>query len=103
MKYFLFISLSLLIISCDHIDTQRVIPKENIAKADSFITKQMESIKITNRYEDEDFEYFLIEAKNNALTLYGRDTIGIYNSNVGFIPYALCTPEEKAKINKRLK
>ena len=97
-----FVLCLLLLIGCEHIVTEKTIPERNIAKADSFIIRQIETIKVSQRGEDEDFEDFLLQAKNNALELYGVDTLGIYSSQTGFTPYAKCTPEQKADMKERL-
>lgn len=104
MKTIITLILLLMLIACNVETTQRVIPKENQAKADSFIVRQMATIKITQRNDDEDLEDFLYQAKQNALELYGKDTLGIYNKTDGdFIPYDKCTPSQKESLRERYK
>jgi len=95
--------LILVLIGCDQESVRRVIPEKNQAKADSFVVNQMKTIIITNRYENEDYDDFLAQAKWNALEIYGIDTLGIYNNQVGFIPYDKCTPEQKESLRERMK
>ena len=90
--------------ACENtITTRRVIPEKNIRAADEFIIKQMDAIKITNRYENEDYDDFLLQAKYNALDVYGVDTVGVFESGNGFLIYKVCSVEDKKRIDERLK
>ena len=100
MKTVILFLMVLFLIGCDQVSVRRIIPKENIAKADSFIIRQMQTIKIIERYENEDYDDFLLQAKENALELYGVDTLGIYG-NI-FIPFDKCTPEQKTELRERM-
>lgn len=94
--------IALLVVGCGvNVTTERVIPKENQEKAREFILEQMAPLqRMGTRSEDEDYDGFLAQAKRNALELYGRDTIGVWDNK--FRPYGLCTAEERAELDKYL-
>ncbi len=107
MKTLCIVLFSIGFVACENrISTQRVFPERNKKAAQEFIVKQMETIKITSRNEDEDFDDFLCQAKINALNIYGVDTIGVYENDFSsgqhFFPYALCSLEDRQRIDERI-
>ena len=103
MKKLIILLLIFLFIGCEQECVQRVIPEKNQEKANKFVIEQMEAIKLTSRYENEDYDDFLAQAKRNALEIYGIDTLGIWFHETGSTPFDKCTPEQKESLKKRMK
>jgi hypothetical protein len=84
-----------------NVATRRVLPKRNVTAAAEFVTKQMSALgNMKKRTENEDYDDFLEQANENALSIYGVDTLGIIE-NSNFIPYDNCSDEQKNKIKSR--
>jgi len=95
--------LAILFVGCEkEIVAQRVLRDTDREVAAQFVVKQMETIKVTNRDENEDWDDFLAQAKYNALDIYGIDSIGVWDRTNGFIPYRLCSLEDRNRIDREV-
>lgn len=107
MKILIAISMLLVLSACSKeieegtIGTHKVIPTRNQEAASQFVARQMESIKVTNRGEDEDLEDFLEQAMDNAIVIYGVDSIGVWK-NGAWTPYPYCSRYMKRQIDLRV-